>query len=122
VKSAILLVESEPARLDSLSRALNGGGFEVTATNTFDAAIAALRQRSFDGVVTAHHLGTHNGVHVVLRVNNDRPGAMAVVTTATPDPILEREAAAFGAVTIVAPWRDTSPLLVLLKSLGVAPV
>ena len=94
---------------------------KFTVADTFETALAALRGHPFAAVVTAHRLGTHNGLHLVLHVSNERPGATAVVTTPAPDPVLEREASAFGALTAVAPWRDPAPLIVVLKGPGAVP-
>lgn len=52
---------------------------------------------------------------------SERPGMIAVVTTPAPDPVLEGEAAAFGAVCSVAPWNDPLHLITTLRSVGVQP-
>lgn len=80
-----------------------------------------LKSHEFHGLVTAHHLDAHNGLHLVLRGLAARPDLVAVVTTPAPDPILEGEAAAFGAVCSVAPWNDPAQLVATLRSSGVQP-
>ena len=75
-----------------------------------------LRGHAFHAVVTAHRLGSHNGLHLVLRARVDRPAVLAVVTSTVRDPHLEAEAGVFGAVCLVAPWQDAARLLEVLRA------
>lgn len=112
----VLLVESNRAQLALLSAPLAAAGLDVTPVHDFEAAVAMLKAHDFDGLVTAHHLETHNGLHLVLRGMSARPGMIAVVTTPAPDPVLEGEAAIFGAVCAVAPWNDPAALISTLRA------
>lgn len=118
----ILLVNPEPPLAASLAPLLSGGGFEVTLAGDFDEAAGVLRRHTFDAVVTAHRLGSYNGLHLVLRARADRPAVLAVVTSAVRDLQLEAEAAVFGAVCLVAPWQDAARLLEILRAAGTLPV
>lgn len=115
----VLLVESNRAQLSLLSAPLRAAGLDVTPVHDFEAAVALLKADVFDGLVTAHHLESHNGLHLVLRGLSGRPGMIAVVTTPAPDAVLEGEAAAFGAVCAVAPWNNPAALISVLRSAGI---
>jgi len=93
----------------------------VTAVAEFEQAVQLLKDNAYQGLVTAHRLGSHNGLHLVLRARHERPDTIAVLTCAAPDPILQQEAASFGAVCSVAPWNDPSLLCSALRSAGVEP-
>ena len=117
----VLVVESNRAQLALLSAPLRAAGLDVIPVYDFEDAVRMLKSHQFHGLVTAHHLETHNGLHLVLRGLSERPGMVAVVTTPAPDPVLEGEAAAFGAVCAVAPWNDPALLIATLRSSGVQP-
>jgi DNA-binding response OmpR family regulator len=117
----ILLVNPELSLAAPLGPLLSSSGFEVTLAADFDQASSVLRGHTFHALVTAHRLGSHNGLHLVLRARVDRPGVVAVVTSTVPDPQLEAEAAVFGAVCLVAPWHDAARLLEVLRAPGIQP-
>ena len=114
----ILLVNPERRLTESLVPALSSGGFGVTLAGDFDEAAGVLRGHTFYAVVTAHRLGSHNGLHLVLRARVDRPLVLAVVTSNVPDPHLEAEAGLFGAVCLVAPWHNAATLLEVLRAVS----
>jgi hypothetical protein len=58
-------------------------------------------------------------LHLVLRARHHRPDTIAVLTCTAPDPLLQQEAAAFGAVCSVAPWDDPSVLCSALRAVGI---
>lgn len=100
---------------------VNAAGFAATLASSFEDALALLKSQSFHAIVTAHHLDAHNGLHLVLRARSERPDVIAIVTTPDPDPVLDRETSAFGAVSVVAPWQDAAALIKVLKASGVQP-
>lgn len=114
----ILLIEPDETTLDHLIPEIQAAGFGVVHTDDFLDGVALLREREFVAVVTAHRLGAHNGLHVVLRARREHPRIVAIVTTAAPDPVLEREAASFGARAVIAPWEHRGALLEALASSG----
>jgi CheY-like chemotaxis protein len=111
----ILLVNPDRPLAESLVPLLSSCGFEVTLAADFNEAAGVLRGHAFEAVVTAHRLGAHNGLHLVLRARVDRPFVLAVVTSDVRDPQLEAEAGLFGAVCLVAPWYDAARLLEVLQ-------
>jgi DNA-binding response OmpR family regulator len=121
MRRQILLVNPEPSFADALAPLLTSNGFEVTRAADFREAAGALRGHTFDALVTAHRLGAHNGLHLVLRARVERPAVLTVVTSTLPDPQLEAEASAFGTVCVVAPWEDTGRLLDVLREAAPHP-
>jgi DNA-binding response OmpR family regulator len=117
----VLVVEADQAILAQIGSALESNGFAVTAVADFEQAVRLLKDNSYQGLVTAHRLGSHNGLHLVLRARYQRPETIAVLMCSAPDPILQQEAASFGAVCSVAPWVDPSVLCSTLRSAGVEP-
>ena len=114
----ILLIEPDHATLDRLIPEIQSAGFDVVHTDEFLDAVALLRERPFVAVVTAHRLGAHNGLHVVLRARREQPGIVTVVTSRERDGVLTREATSFGAKAVVAPWESHGVLLQALVSAG----
>ena len=108
---ATLLVDPDNRVLTRLAEVLTAAGYTLRMAGTFEDAAAWLKAERFNFVVTAHRLITHNGLHLVLRATTARPEIVAVVTTPIPDPVLDEEAAGFGAVTVVAPWHHPRDLL-----------
>jgi DNA-binding response OmpR family regulator len=111
VSPEILLVEPDHAILDRLINPIQAAGFEVVHADEFFDAVELLRARPFAAVITAHRLGAHNGLHVVLRARRLRPGIITIVTCAREDSVLCREAIMFGAKAFVAPWENPAELL-----------
>jgi DNA-binding response OmpR family regulator len=112
----ILLVNPERPLAATLAPMLCSGGFEVTLAGDFAEATGVLRGHTFHAVVVAHRLGSHNGLHLVLRARAQRPNVLAVVTSTVRDAYLEAEARLFEAVYLVAPWQDAAKLLEILRA------
>jgi len=114
----ILVVDADRAALALLVSPLKMAGFAVTMADDFEDAVGLLKGHGFHAVVTAHRLGAHNGLHLVLRARSERPEVIIIVTSPKSDPVLDSEASAFGAQCVVAPWNDPAPLVQLLGSTG----
>jgi len=112
--NAILIVDTDRSALALMAHSASAAGYVVTPADSFEDATALLRGHGFTAVVTAHYLDVHNGLHLVLRARAEHASVVTVVTTPAPDPVLEEEAALFGAVTVVAPWSDPAVLLAAL--------
>jgi DNA-binding response OmpR family regulator len=113
----ILIVDTDRDALAAMATALKAAGYQPTLAADFEDATALLKSHTFEVVLTAHRLGAHNGLHLVLRARAERSTVGVVVSTTTPDPVLEAEANAFGAVCLVAPWNDPGELLSTLSRL-----
>jgi ActR/RegA family two-component response regulator len=111
----VLLVDTDGRALNLMAAALRDAGYAPTVAATWEDASALLKVQHFPFLVTAHRLGAHNGLHLVLRARADAAGVATIVTTPASDPVLEREAASFGALTLVAPWEHGADLVTALE-------
>ena len=111
----VLLVDPDRDNLALMAAFLRASGYAPTLTDDFEDAAALLKAGGFATLITAEHLGAHNGLHLVLRARAGRPAMGAVVTTTRPDPAVEAEATMFGAVCVVSPWEYPIDLLAALS-------
>jgi DNA-binding NtrC family response regulator len=111
-----LAVDPDPTALALLVNALSGAGYEVEAAGDFRTAGHHLSAGPFDAVVTAHHLGPHNGLHLLLRAGVASPAAVAVVVSHFGDPHLETEASSLGAIAVITSALDPSPVVAALQN------
>ena len=119
----VLVVDPDANVLATLGGVLTGAGYEPRLAGSFEDALACLKTRKYEYVVTAHRLVTHNGLNLVLRVRSGNPSFGTVVSTPVPDPVLDNDAAGFGALTVVAPWdRPDDLLAALVRSRSVEPI
>ena len=118
----VLVVDADRANLAIVGAALESQGFAVTAVPEFEQAVRLLKEHHFKGLVTAHRLGSHNGLHLVLRARLERPDTVAVLTCTVADPLLQQEAASFGALCTVAPWENPALLCTALSAVAVEPL
>ena len=114
----ILLVESNGTLMALLLGLLHASGYAVTLAGGFDDAATRVKEGDFHALVTAHHLGTHNGLHLIVRARAQHPLIRCVVTSPIADGVLEAEASGLGAMCVIAPWRDGTQLLKILAPGG----
>lgn len=114
----ILIVQADRDAMAAMAKALETSGFAPTVADDFEHATALLKTGAFPFLVTAERLGSHNGLHLVLRAKANRAAIGAVVTTTKADPLLEAEARMFGALCVVAPWDHPHLLMTALAQLG----
>jgi DNA-binding response OmpR family regulator len=117
----VLAVDTDPAALRLLADALRRNGYDVTPAEDFEAAIERLSAADFDALITAHRLGAHNGLHLVLRARLASPHVVSVVVSHVSDPYLAAEATALGSIAVTAPILDPSFALDALRQ-GVSEV
>ena len=98
-----------------MAAAVRESGHLATVTDDFQEATALLTTGVFAALITAHVLGAHDGLHLILRARAGRPAVAVVVTLPRPDPVVEAEATALGAVCVVEPWDDSADLLEALS-------
>lgn len=112
VSPSVLLVDvgkTPSAAIDAL-RALK---FRVETAAGFEAALDRVLLDPPDAIVTELRLGAFNGLHLIMRLRGHCPDVVAVVYTAFPDPVLERQAHQMGATYLIRDG-DPSPLVALL--------
>ena len=103
----VLVVDTDPASRAAMDRMLRTAGNMVTSVAEFEAAEERLVYAPPDVLITAVKLGTHNGIHLVLRAQSDHPHTQAIVLHTDDDPVLEEEATSAGATYVKLPVDET---------------
>ena len=99
----ILLIEDDADLLVALLRAFREAGLEVLACGTFEEGREALRNQSFDVLVTDVRLGAFNGIQLAVVARDLHPNIRIIVYSGFDDPVLRAEAERIGATYLVKP-------------------
>jgi two-component system response regulator RegX3 len=86
--SRVLIVDDEPALVDSVAYALRKEGFEVDCVGDGEAALAALERASFDLVLLDLNLPSLSGVEVCRRLRAE--SAVPIIMLTARDSELDR--------------------------------
>ena len=89
------------------------GNSRVTVARDFTSALKSLATHAPDVLITETRLGEYNGLHLVLRLREINPAAVAIVLTELPDSVLAREAEGLGAACLLKPVDATALLDVM---------
>ncbi|MFQ5648467.1 MAG: sigma-54-dependent transcriptional regulator [bacterium] len=79
---SILVVDDEPMISGMLQDALSKKNYEVRVAGTGKAAVAALKERQFDLVITDVYLPDLNGIEILKRAKQIEPSTGVIVITA----------------------------------------
>jgi DNA-binding response OmpR family regulator len=101
--SHILIVDDDAQLLDAIRRAFSEAGREVIAHSTFEGARRALREESFDALVTDVRLGAFNGLQLAVIARDTHPDIRIIVFSGYDDPVLRHDAETIGATYLVKP-------------------
>ena len=99
----VLIVDDDLALVDVLERAFSHAGLDVVAHSTFEGARHALRDQSFDAMLTDVRLGAFNGLQLVVVARDSYPDMQIVVFSGFDDPVLRGEAEHLNATYLVKP-------------------
>jgi DNA-binding NtrC family response regulator len=100
---SILIVDDDVTLLEAMSRAFGETGEYVTACASFEEARQALRQRTFDALITDVRLGAFNGLQLAVMARDLHPDIRLIVFSGFDDPVLRADAEQIGAVYLVKP-------------------
>lgn len=103
------------AMKEGTADALRAGGMRITTARSFQQAIDLVVAEPLDALVTELRLGAFNGLHLIMRLRDHSPDAVAIVHTAFPDPVLEAQARQLGANYLVQD-EDESALVDLVAA------
>ncbi|HET6913879.1 MAG TPA: response regulator [Rhodanobacteraceae bacterium] len=120
----ILLAEDDPVSRVFLAEALHGLGLEVEAVADGEAAVIAARKQQFDALLLDHDLPGMNGDAVLHAVRADPDaasrGAVAIATTAEPDPTIHAGLRARGFARVLVKPLAGMALRKAFSELGIA--
>jgi two-component system response regulator GlrR len=100
--ASILIVEDDRAALDGLVALMGAAGYRVTGVGSFEEARRALADHP-DVLLTDIRLGPYNGLQLIIRGRALNPRLGAVVVTAHPDIMIQREAERLDAIHMEKP-------------------
>jgi DNA-binding response OmpR family regulator len=107
----ILLVDADRTALKRTEELLSGEGHLVIAVASFQDAKRHLYTVSPDLLIADVRLDAFNGLHLAARARLDYPNLPVIITHASPDAVLEREAQRQGATFVVNPLENSEFLL-----------
>ena len=94
----ILLVEDDEMLARSISRILEGSGYDVVHARDGEAAIDSVRSRSFDAVLSDLNLPGAGGVEVLTAARAADPGLPLMLMTGDPTEAAEEAAIDLGVI------------------------
>jgi CheY-like chemotaxis protein len=100
---SVLLVEPDHVDRVVAHSALASAGFVVTATNSYDDARDVLQARPPLVLVSTVRLGAQSGIELAHQALSEKRRLAVVMTSSTPDPVLQREAERIGATFVLKP-------------------
>ena len=100
-----LVVEPNDSDMVFITSALTAAGFTVTGTNNFKDARALLVEAPPGSLITEIRLGAYNGLQLAFLGKWTKPHMTIVLTSAYPDPVLQRDAERMGATFVLKPAR-----------------
>jgi DNA-binding response OmpR family regulator len=117
----IAIVHEDAALADEWAVALSSAGYRVVTSTSFKDGKALLEAEEPPALlIVSVRLGAYNGLHLVIRGRLDHPGMAAVLTSETHDPVLEEEAATYGAtyISTSGPTQRDALLAASMRALG----
>lgn len=115
MQSSILIIEDADSLRESLKLLLAGNGYEVTAVNSAELGLRAVREGSFSCILTDFKLPGMNGLEFVEALRNVSKSVPCIVMTAYGSIEIAVEAMKRGANDFIAKPFEPSALLQILK-------
>jgi DNA-binding response OmpR family regulator len=116
----ILVVDDEPAVLETLAWGLRRAGFDVVAHARFADARRQIDTDPPDALVTDVRLGAFNGLQLALHMRQAKPNAPIIVLSGFDDSMLRKEAEALGGVYLTKPLTGDTLARYLTGAVGTA--
>jgi CheY-like chemotaxis protein len=83
-RKEILFVDDDPSVRDAMDLILSSGGYGVEAVASGEDALATMRDRRFDLVMTDNFMPAMSGVELALTIKAKRPSMPVVMFTGFP--------------------------------------
>lgn len=103
LRKRVLVVDDDAALLEAVRRGLEASDMAVTACATFEGARQALRDNTFDALITDVRLGAFNGLQLAVVARTYDPTISVIVFSGFDDPVLREEAERAGGAYFVKP-------------------
>jgi DNA-binding NtrC family response regulator len=103
VAALVVLVHADPDILQRAEALLYDAGYAVVSASSFQAARMALDCVEPDVLIADVRLDDFNGLHLAILSSLERPRTRVIITHASADASLEREAERCKAVFVVNP-------------------
>jgi DNA-binding NtrC family response regulator len=100
---SVLIADADTSALAATVRVVSEAGYLVTAVASFQEAKSRLALAAPDLLITDVRLGAYNGLHLVIRARAQYPNLDAIITHTVPDPVLQSQVAAEGALYSIKP-------------------
>lgn len=101
-RATLMIVDDDPAVLETLELALTWKGYDVVTAESGEAAASAAQTVDVDLVLTDLRMGEMNGLQTMLAIKALRPNVRVMIVTGFASDAMEdelREAGAFSIVT-----------------------
>lgn len=118
---SLLLVEDDRPFLERLANALQGRGFDVTASDSVASGLARVAERAPAFAVVDLRLADGNGLDVVAALKDKRPDSRAIILTGYGNIATAVTAIKLGAVDYLAKPVDADEVVAALLSSGKTP-
>jgi DNA-binding response OmpR family regulator len=102
-RKRVLVVDDDAALLEAVRRGLEAAGITVTACGTVEDGRQALREKTFDALITDVRLGAFNGLQLAVVARTYDPTISVIVFSGFDDPVLREEAERAGGAYFVKP-------------------
>jgi DNA-binding response OmpR family regulator len=115
----ILVLEDDANALSGIVELLRDADYQVTGASTYDTAKQLLALAAYDLFITDVRLRGFNGLNLVRQSNADRPDMGIIIMTGFEEPMMEIEAARYGAEFVRKPIPPRDFLAVVNRCLSI---
>jgi len=113
----ILVLEDDFNTLSGMVELLREANYQVTGASTYDTAKQLLALTAYDLFITDVRLRGFNGLNLVRQCNADHPDMGIIIMTGFEEPMMEIEAARYGAAFVRKPVTPRDLLGIVNRSL-----
>ena len=103
LKRHVVVVDDDPAVLETLANVLKAWGYDAVPFNRFEDARTFLSESAADILIVDVRLGKYNGLQLVHLAKQNHPDMVVVAVSGYDDPVLRAAAAEAGAAYFVKP-------------------
>ena len=100
-RATLMIVDDDPAVLETLELALTWKGYDVVTAESGEAAASAARTVDVDLVLTDLRMGEMNGLQTMLAIKALKPNVRVMIVTGFASAAMEAELMEAGAYAIV---------------------